>query len=67
MAAPTWCSTSHHVCLRRGTYTENVVVGKDKTNLVFVGDGSGLTKVTASRHSLEFTTPFTATICKFSL
>lgn len=61
MAAPSHSQTKYYLCIKAGTYMENVFVGKDKTNLVFVGDGSSLTKITASRHAPEFSTPFSVT------
>ena len=65
IAAPSYSKTRYYVCIRSEVYMENVFVGRDKTNSVFVCDGSTITKITASRHAPDFSTSFSATVSEF--
>ncbi|KAL5208486.1 hypothetical protein ABZP36_032921 [Zizania latifolia] len=61
-AAPERSERRTVIHVKAGRYDENVKVGRKKTNLVFVGDGKGVTFVAAGRSVADnFTTFRTAT------
>ncbi|EAY85410.1 hypothetical protein OsI_06789 [Oryza sativa Indica Group] len=61
-AAPERSGRRTVIHVKAGRYDENVKVGRKKTNLVFVGDGKGVTVVSAGRSVADnFTTFHTAT------
>lgn len=49
-AAPARSATRWVVYIREGVYNEIVVVPRDKTNLMFLGDGMGRSVITGSRN-----------------
>ncbi|XP_074316485.1 pectinesterase-like [Silene latifolia] len=55
-AAPSNGATPFYIHVCAGTYNEVVVVPLDKTNLVLVGDGAQVTKITANRHPPQYPT-----------
>uniref|UniRef100_A0A0D6QUJ1 Pectinesterase n=1 Tax=Araucaria cunninghamii TaxID=56994 RepID=A0A0D6QUJ1_ARACU len=57
-AAPENSKTRHVIHIRRGTYQENVEVHKKKINLMFIGDGKGVTVVTGSLNVKDGSTTF---------
>ncbi|KAK4360753.1 hypothetical protein RND71_019705 [Anisodus tanguticus] len=63
-AAPNKRSKLHFIHVKRGTYNENVTISSNKTNiaLVVVGDGVGVTIITASKSGKRFPTPSTGTL-----
>jgi pectin methylesterase-like acyl-CoA thioesterase len=65
-AAPANSDKKHLIHIKRGRYTEFVVVGQDKPNIVIVGDGMDATVISGSRcHADGFETPATAVVSKF--
>uniref|UniRef100_A0A0E0JYL0 Pectinesterase n=1 Tax=Oryza punctata TaxID=4537 RepID=A0A0E0JYL0_ORYPU len=61
-AAPERSERRTVIHVKAGRYDENVKVGRKKTNLVFVGDGKGVTVVSGGRSVADnFTTFHTAT------
>jgi pectinesterase len=57
-AAPSYSRTRHVIYIKAGGYFENVEVGSDKTNLMFVGDGMWKTVIKASRNVVDNSTTF---------
>ncbi|KAF8062605.1 hypothetical protein N665_1196s0011 [Sinapis alba] len=47
-AAPENSKTRYTIFVMRGIYHENVIIGKNKTNLTILGEGSDLTTITGS-------------------
>lgn len=64
-AAPEKSKRRHVIGIKEGRYEENVVVGKKKKNIMFVGAGRGKTVITASRNVVDgYTTFKSATLGK---
>ncbi|KAK8965813.1 Pectinesterase 2 [Platanthera guangdongensis] len=57
-AAPNNSATRFVIYIKAGGYFENVEVGKNKINLMFVGDGIGQTVIKASRNVVDGWTTF---------
>ncbi|KAH9306478.1 hypothetical protein KI387_010882 [Taxus chinensis] len=57
-AAPEKSKTRYVIHIKRGVYEENVEIHKNKHNLMFIGDGKGLTVVTGSRNVKDGSTTF---------
>lgn len=57
-AAPNNSATRFVIYIKAGGYFENVEVGKNKVNLVFVGDGVGKTVIKAGRNVADGWTTF---------
>ncbi|KAI0489454.1 hypothetical protein KFK09_029297 [Dendrobium nobile] len=57
-AAPNNSATRFVIYIKAGGYFENVEVGKNKINLMFVGDGIGKTVIKASRNVVDGWTTF---------
>lgn len=64
-AAPSHNPALFFIRICSGVYNEVVVVPQDKQNIVLVGDGAEVTRITANRHSPEFPTSETATFTIF--
>ncbi|KAG5390976.1 hypothetical protein IGI04_032517 [Brassica rapa subsp. trilocularis] len=52
-SAPENSKTRHTILVKRGTYLENVIIGKNKTNLTILGEGSNLTTITGSWNHVD--------------
>ncbi|KAJ8567624.1 hypothetical protein K7X08_019832 [Anisodus acutangulus] len=62
-AAPKHSKKPYYIHVKAGIYNENVTVPTDKTNIALIGDGIGLTIITASKsETKKFATPNTATL-----
>ncbi|CAK9145692.1 unnamed protein product [Ilex paraguariensis] len=48
-AAPNYSRERYYIRIKAGTYVENVVVRKKKTNISFIGDGMGVTIITGNK------------------
>ncbi|KAI5008892.1 hypothetical protein ZWY2020_009940 [Hordeum vulgare] len=57
-AAPNNSATRYVIHIKAGGYFENVEVGGDKTNIMFVGDGMWKTVIKASRNVVDNYTTF---------
>ena len=57
-SAPDKGTTRYVIHVRNGTYKENVVVGKKKTNVMIVGDGMNSTVITGSLNVVDGSTTF---------
>ncbi|KAL6896610.1 hypothetical protein ACP4OV_007182 [Aristida adscensionis] len=57
-AAPNNSETRFVIYIKAGGYFENVEVGSEKTNLMFVGDGMWKTVIKASRNVVDNSTTF---------
>nr|CAD1843473.1 unnamed protein product [Ananas comosus var. bracteatus] len=57
-AAPEYSSSRVIIYVKAGRYEENVKVGRKKTNLLFVGDGKGVTVIAGSRSVYDNYTTF---------
>ncbi|XP_018817989.1 pectinesterase-like [Juglans regia] len=57
-AAPNSSTTRFVIYIKAGAYFENVEVERNKTNLMFIGDGIGKTIVKASRNVVDGWTTF---------
>uniref|UniRef100_A0ACD5V3R1 Uncharacterized protein n=1 Tax=Avena sativa TaxID=4498 RepID=A0ACD5V3R1_AVESA len=57
-AAPTNSKSRHVIYIKAGAYMENVEVGKNQKNLMFIGDGIGKTVIKASRNVVDGSTTF---------
>jgi len=57
-AAPEKSSKRYVIKVRKGTYKENVEVGKKKTNIMLIGEGMEATIVTGSRNVVDGSTTF---------
>ncbi|XP_043705950.1 pectinesterase-like [Telopea speciosissima] len=57
-AAPNNGNTRYVIYVKKGTYKENVQVGKTKKNLMFVGDGMDSTIITGSLNVADGSTTF---------
>lgn len=57
-AAPNNSETRFVIYIKAGGYFENVEVGSEKTNLMFVGDGMWRTVIKASRNVVDNSTTF---------
>ncbi|XP_044964348.1 pectinesterase-like [Hordeum vulgare subsp. vulgare] len=57
-AAPNNSATRYVIHIKAGGYFENVEVGSDKTNIMFVGDGMWKTVIKASRNVVDNYTTF---------
>ncbi|KAG6541923.1 hypothetical protein Mapa_016648 [Marchantia paleacea] len=51
--APAFCSVMYIIHIKAGVYSERIRVHKNKTMLMFVGDGSNQTVITGSTSALE--------------
>jgi pectinesterase len=64
-AAPTNSKSRYVIYIKAGTYLENVEVGKNQKNLMFIGDGIGKTVIKASLNVVDGSTTFrSATVGK---
>ncbi|CAN4078739.1 unnamed protein product [Withania somnifera] len=61
-AAPKNSSKTYFIHVKRGIYDENITISSDQTNIGLVGDGMGVTIITARKSSKRFPTPYTATL-----
>ncbi|KAL0754764.1 hypothetical protein Bca101_092432 [Brassica carinata] len=52
-SAPENSKTRYTILVKRGTYLENVIIGKNKTNLTILGEGSNLTTITGSWNHVD--------------
>ncbi|GLJ10794.1 hypothetical protein SUGI_0135310 [Cryptomeria japonica] len=57
-AAPEKSSKRYVIKVKKGTYKENVEVGKTKTNILLIGEGMDSTIVTASKNVVDGSTTF---------
>jgi len=57
-AAPVKSSKRYVIKVKKGTYKENVEVGKNKTNIMLIGEGMEATIVTGSRNVVDGSTTF---------
>uniref|UniRef100_A0A0E0LPR0 Pectinesterase n=1 Tax=Oryza punctata TaxID=4537 RepID=A0A0E0LPR0_ORYPU len=57
-AAPNNSETRYVIYIKAGGYFENVEVGSEKTNIMFVGDGMWKTVIKASRNVVDNSTTF---------
>jgi len=57
-AAPTNSKSRYVIYIKAGAYMENVEVGKNQKNLMFIGDGIGKTVIKASRNVDDGSTTF---------
>ncbi|BAF22534.1 pectinesterase [Oryza sativa Japonica Group] len=57
-AAPNNSETRYVIYIKAGGYFENVEVGSEKTNIMFVGDGTWKTVIKASRNVVDNSTTF---------
>nr|QIR83182.1 pectin methylesterase 24 [Cunninghamia lanceolata] len=57
-AAPEKSQTRYVIHIKKGLYEETVDIHKNKHNIMFIGDGKGLTVVTGSRNVLDGSTTF---------
>ncbi|KAK1685808.1 hypothetical protein QYE76_046656 [Lolium multiflorum] len=57
-AAPTNSNSRYVIYIKAGAYMENVEVGKNQKNLMFIGDGIGKTVIKASRNVVDGSTTF---------
>lgn len=57
-AAPNKAKTRYVIYVKKGTYKENVDIGKSKTNLMLVGDGMDATIITGSLNVVDGSTTF---------
>ncbi|KAM0903260.1 hypothetical protein ACQ4PT_018776 [Festuca glaucescens] len=57
-AAPTNSKSRYVIYIKAGAYLENVEVGKNQKNLMFIGDGIGKTVIKASRNVVDGSTTF---------
>ncbi|XP_057476183.1 pectinesterase-like [Actinidia eriantha] len=58
-AAPNLSSYQFCIWIKQGQYLENIIVGENKTNVVFLGDGIGKTIITGSRSCYDMNCEFT--------
>ena len=61
LAAPSYSSARFFIRVASGVYNEVVIVPRNKTNIVLVGDGVDNTKITFNHQSPDFSTWETAT------
>lgn len=57
-AAPNKSKTRYIIHVKKGTYKENVEIGKNKKNLMIVGDGMNSTIITGSLNVIDGSTTF---------
>ncbi|OMO64891.1 Pectinesterase, catalytic [Corchorus olitorius] len=57
-AAPDKSKTRYIIYVKKGTYKENVEIGKNKKNLMIVGDGMNSTIITGSLNVVDGSTTF---------
>lgn len=57
-AAPSNSKSRYVIYIKAGAYMENVEVGKNQKNLMFIGDGIGKTVIKASRNVVDGSTTF---------
>ncbi|EPS63029.1 hypothetical protein M569_11757, partial [Genlisea aurea] len=57
-AAPENSEKRFVIRVKKGTYRENVVVGKNKKNLMIIGDGKGKTTITAHLNVVDGSTTY---------
>lgn len=64
--APEYSAQRYVIHIKAGVYDEVVVVGKAKTNLMFLGDGVNVTVITGNKsvNASDVTTKYTATVSK---
>ncbi|KAL2898318.1 putative pectinesterase/pectinesterase inhibitor 32 [Bienertia sinuspersici] len=65
LSAPSYSSSKFFIRVRSGVYNETVTVPQNKTNIVLIGDGVDVTKITANHHPPQFTTSNSATFSVF--
>ncbi|KAL2892445.1 putative pectinesterase/pectinesterase inhibitor 32 [Bienertia sinuspersici] len=65
LSAPSYSTTRFFIRVRAGVYNEVVTVPQNKSNIVLIGDGVDVTKITANRHPPQFTTSNSATFSVF--
>lgn len=64
-SAPDNGKTRYVIYVKKGTYKENVEIGKKKTNVMLIGDGMSATIITGSLNVVDGTTTFkSATVGK---
>ncbi|KAL8502352.1 hypothetical protein ACS0TY_021480 [Phlomoides rotata] len=61
-AAPALSTAKYYIHVEAGVYVERIEIGKNLTNIVFIGDGAPTTKVQWNRHAPNYTTSQTGTI-----
>ncbi|KAK4477563.1 hypothetical protein RD792_016795 [Penstemon davidsonii] len=61
-AAPAYSADKYYIHIEAGLYEEQVDVSEQLTNIVFVGDGEEVTKISGSRRYPQFPTIDTATV-----
>ena len=59
--SPEYCRFIH---VKKGTYNENITIPNEKPNIALVGDGMGVTIISANKNSKQYRTPHTATLGK---
>lgn len=64
-AAPDLSKKSYVIKINAGTYRENVVISREKMNIILIGDGMNSTIITSSRNLADgFSTFDSATLSK---
>ena len=67
-AAPNYSRERYYIRIKAGTYVQNVVVGKKKTNISFIGDGMDVTIITGNKSVGKVSSTFeTTTVGMFYL
>ncbi|KAI8003498.1 hypothetical protein LOK49_LG08G00446 [Camellia lanceoleosa] len=62
LASPNYSKRRYYIKIKEGFYRENIFVGKQKTNLTFVGDGWNKTVISGNKsNGTGFQTYYTAT------
>lgn len=66
LVAPKYSKKRFVIKVKRGIYMENVIIGADKSNLMFIGDGMDITVISGnlSHHQNNLTTYKTSTFGK---
>uniref|UniRef100_A0A3Q7F8X6 Pectinesterase n=1 Tax=Solanum lycopersicum TaxID=4081 RepID=A0A3Q7F8X6_SOLLC len=62
IAAPKMSTKTYFIHVKKGTYNENVTIPNEKPNIALVGDGMGVTIISANKNSKQYRTPYTATL-----
>lgn len=57
--------TKFCILIRKGVYHENIIIGRNKTNLVLMGEGMQNTVITSNRSNSAYNLTHSATLCKF--
>lgn len=67
LAAPNYSSRRYSIKIRWGFYAENIIVEKEKSNIILVGDGTDKTIIWGNMsHNNGFRTYDTITVGKFA-